>query len=106
MCVSTVASLSVCCFDQETLPILLLSVVGSAVFIGLLLCVRRFDAEQGDEGNGRGGGEVAMGRVRIARRPARRTRASAGRDSREPTDADSRAEPDEEKKAPLSLTTS
>ena len=52
---STLAGVSV----QETLPILLLSVVGSAVFTGLLLCVRRFDAENGtggDEGGGGGSG--------------------------------------------------
>jgi hypothetical protein len=35
---------------------LLLSVVGSAVFTGLLLCVRRFDAENGTEGDEGGGG--------------------------------------------------
>jgi hypothetical protein len=39
----------------ETLPILLLSVLGSAVFIGLALCVRRFDSEQGTDGNGSDG---------------------------------------------------
>ena len=57
--VSTVASLLAALSIEETLPILLLSVVGSAVFTGLLLCVRRFDADQGtddSEGGGGGGG--------------------------------------------------
>jgi hypothetical protein len=45
----------------ETLPILLLSVVGSAVFIGLVLCVRRFDSEQGTDGNGSDGGGGGRG---------------------------------------------
>jgi hypothetical protein len=42
----------------EALPVLL-SILGSAAFVGLVLCVRRFDSEQGtdDHGNGgRGGG--------------------------------------------------
>ena len=42
--------------SDETLPILLLSVLASAVFIGLVLCVRRFDAEKGDDGAAGGGG--------------------------------------------------
>jgi hypothetical protein len=57
--VSTVPSLLAAVSIEETLPILLLSVVGSAVFTGLLLCVRRFDADQGtdnSEGGGGGGG--------------------------------------------------
>lgn len=40
---------------QQSLPMLLLSILGSAVFVGLLLCVRRFDAEQGDDGDDDGG---------------------------------------------------
>jgi hypothetical protein len=35
---------------------LCLSLIGSAVFVGLLLCVRRFDAEEGTDSDGKGGG--------------------------------------------------
>ena len=54
--VSTVGSLLAAVSIEETLPILLLSVVGSAVFAGLFLCMRRFDADQGTEGSEGGGG--------------------------------------------------
>jgi hypothetical protein len=41
---------------EETLPMLLLSVIGSAVWIGLFLCLRRFDVDQGTDDDGKGGG--------------------------------------------------
>ena len=52
----SVAPLWVAFSLQETLPILFLSLIGSGVFVGLLLCVRRFDAEQGTDSDGKGGG--------------------------------------------------
>ena len=48
------APLSLVPIDQ--LLVLLLSVVGSLVFIGLFLCARRFDAERGSDGGEGGGG--------------------------------------------------
>jgi hypothetical protein len=48
---SSLAAVSI----EEALPIVL-SVVGSVVFTGLLLCVRRFDSEHGPAGDGSDGG--------------------------------------------------
>jgi hypothetical protein len=77
----------------ETLPMLGLSLLGSLVFVGLLLCVRRFDAKEDAGGDGpRGGGggrgprpdppkrplrivEPPLGEIRASRRSGRRTRA-------------------------------
>jgi hypothetical protein len=87
---------------------LLLSVIGSAVWIGLFLCLRRFDAEEGTDngGKGHGGGnhgprpdhpagpligvEPPLGEIRVSRErssgeppPERRERETAiGRASR------------------------
>ena len=36
--------------------IFLLSMLGSTVFIGLVLCVRRFESKGGTDGHGKGGG--------------------------------------------------
>ncbi len=36
--------------------IFLLSMLGSAVFVGLVLCAWRFDSEGGTDGHGEGGG--------------------------------------------------
>ncbi len=41
--------------------IFLLSMLGSAVFVGLVLCARRFDSEGGTDGHGEGGGEGGRG---------------------------------------------
>jgi hypothetical protein len=38
-----------------------ISVIGSAVWIGLFLCVRRFDVDQGTDGDGKGGGGGSRG---------------------------------------------
>ena len=45
--------------------VFLLSMLGSAVFIGLALCVLRFDADEGgdDAGDGDGGGGGGGGRA-------------------------------------------
>lgn len=75
---------------QETLPILLLSVVASAVFTGLLLCVRRFEPQNGtedDEGGGGGSGHRPgpdrPGPVAVPDLPLGEIRASRGRPSAE-----------------------
>ena len=86
--VSTAAPLLAAISMQETLPILLLPLVGSAVFIALLICLRRFDAEEGSDGDERrgGGGELGprpdrpvgplavvdppLGEIRVSRAPA------------------------------------
>jgi hypothetical protein len=57
----SVAPLWTVLLPQETLPILFLSLIGSAVFVGLVLCVRRFDAEQGTDSGGKGGGGGSHG---------------------------------------------
>jgi hypothetical protein len=98
--VSTVASLFGAVSIEETLPILLLSVVGSAVFTGLVICVRRFDADQGTDdsegGDGGGGGgpgpdrpagplviidpplgEIRASRRRLSEKPPRKRRERA-----------------------------
>ena len=41
--------------------IFFLSMLGSAVFIGLVLCARRFDAKGGTDGRDGGGGEGGRG---------------------------------------------
>jgi hypothetical protein len=41
--------------------IFFLSVLGSVVFIGLVLCARRFDSTGGTDGRERGGGEGGRG---------------------------------------------
>jgi hypothetical protein len=87
-----VASLLAAVSIEETLPILLLSVVGSAVFTGLLLCVRRFDADQGtddSEGGGGGGGggpgpDRPAGKLVLADPPLGEIRASRQRSKRPP----------------------
>lgn len=69
------------------MPILLLSLVGSGVFLALFISVRRFDAERGTDGDGDGGGggnggtgpdrpssplvvvDPQLGEIRASRRP-------------------------------------
>ena len=77
---------------QETLPILFLSLIGSAVFVGLLLCVRRFDAEEGTDSDGKGGGggrngprpDHPVGPLAVVDPPLGEIRASRERSSPEP----------------------
>jgi hypothetical protein len=76
---------------EEALAILFLSVIGSALFVGLVVCSRRFDVEPGtdtggDEGEGGGGDrgprpgdgpgslatmEPPLGEIRASRRTSR-----------------------------------
>jgi hypothetical protein len=88
---SSLAAVSI----EETLPIVLLSVVGSAVFSGLLLCVRRFDAEKGTDDKGGGGGgsgdrpnsDPPTGSLGIPDPPLGKIRASGPRSATEPDNA-------------------
>jgi hypothetical protein len=88
----SVAPLWVAFSLQETLPILFLSLVGSAVFVGLLLCVRRFDAEEGTDSDGKGGGggrngprpDHPVGPLAVVDPPLGEIRASRERSSAEP----------------------
>jgi hypothetical protein len=90
----------------ETLPMLGMSLLGSLVFVGLLLCVRRFDAKEDAGGDGpRGGGggsgprpnrpngplrfvEPPLGEIRASRRghpsATRRKASRAGNGAPEP----------------------
>jgi hypothetical protein len=98
---STFAALLSAAALEGALAILFLSLVGSALFIGLLLCSRRFDVDPGtdaDEGGGGGGDhrprpddpagsvgilEPALGEIRATRARPRRPIAmerSAARD--------------------------
>jgi hypothetical protein len=77
---------------DETLPMVVLSLIGSAVWIGLLLCVRRFDVDQGTDGDGKGGGGGSRGPrpnhpagpLEIVDPPLGEIRASRRRPSAEP----------------------
>jgi hypothetical protein len=55
--VSAIGSLLPGLSMQEALAFVLLPVVGSTVLICLFLCLRRFDVEEGSDGDDGGGGE-------------------------------------------------
>jgi hypothetical protein len=71
---------------------LVLSLIGSAVWIGLFLCVRRFDVDHGTDGDGKDGGgggrgprpDHPAGPLEIVDPPLGEIRASRRRPSAQP----------------------